>query len=212
MHQSLTVLVLLIIVLIQIRNGRLTNLSPQHFFYNQLRLTLKIPAILILENPIFISVNVSMSGWGILPYKRLMEMYQWVGSHFHNWVDQNGAFSIELLEWGRTFSDFWTGKIDFIFTVSKRTRMFVLQLKIKVFFLFFIQSKNWVISKKQKVSKLGSRKLHIFPKVTNMGSIIGHRIDYIGVGALGDQRHILNKKNNLSTSLPPGTHVYLVLY
>ena len=30
----------------------------------------------------------------------------WMGSHFHNWIDYNGvAFSIVLLEWGRTFSD-----------------------------------------------------------------------------------------------------------
>ena len=34
-------------------------------------------------------------------------MYHWMGSHFHDWIDYNGvAFSIELLEWGRTFSDF----------------------------------------------------------------------------------------------------------
>ena len=31
----------------------------------------------------------------------------WMGSHFHDWIDYHGvAFSIELLEWGRTFSDF----------------------------------------------------------------------------------------------------------
>ena len=31
-----------------------------------------------------------------------------MGSHFHDWTVYNGvAFSIELLEWGRTFSDFW---------------------------------------------------------------------------------------------------------
>ena len=43
-------------------------------------------------------------GGGVLPYKRLMGM----GSHFHDWIDYNGvAFSVELLEWGRTFSDFW---------------------------------------------------------------------------------------------------------
>ena len=43
----------------------------------------------------------------VLPYKRLMGMYRWMGSHFHDWIDYNGvAFSIELLEWGRTFSDF----------------------------------------------------------------------------------------------------------
>ena len=47
------------------------------------------------------------SGWGVLPYKGLMGMYRWMGSHFHDWIDYNGvAFSIELLEWGRTFSDF----------------------------------------------------------------------------------------------------------
>ena len=31
------------------------------------------------------------------------------------------------------------------------------------------------------------------PKVTEMGSIIGHRIDYNGVGALRGQRHIAIK-------------------
>ena len=45
---------------------------------------------------------------GVLPYKRLMGMCRWMASHFHDWIDCNGvAFSIELLEWGRTFSDFW---------------------------------------------------------------------------------------------------------
>ena len=39
----------------------------------------------------------------------------------YDWIDYNGvAFSKELLEWGRTFSDFW-GRELFIFTVSKRT-------------------------------------------------------------------------------------------
>ena len=52
-----------------------------------------------------------------------------VGSHFHNWIDYHGvAFSIEVLEWGRTFSDLWTfwGKKVLQIAVSKRTRMFVL--------------------------------------------------------------------------------------
>ena len=31
-------------------------------------------------------------------------MCRWMGSHFHDWIDYNGVeFSIELLEWGRTF-------------------------------------------------------------------------------------------------------------
>ena len=43
----------------------------------------------------------------VFPYKRLMGMCRWMGSHFHDWIDYNGVtFSIELLEWGRTFSDF----------------------------------------------------------------------------------------------------------
>ena len=34
-------------------------------------------------------------------------MCGWMESHFHDWIDYNGvAFSIELPEWGRTFSDF----------------------------------------------------------------------------------------------------------
>ena len=46
-------------------------------------------------------------GGGVLPYNRLMGMCRWMGSHFHNWIDYNGvAFSKELLEWGRTVSDF----------------------------------------------------------------------------------------------------------
>ena len=47
-------------------------------------------------------------GGGVLPYKRLIGMWRRMGSHFHDWIDYNGvAFSIELLEWGRTFSEFW---------------------------------------------------------------------------------------------------------
>ena len=53
----------------------------------------------------------NISGWeggGVLSYKRLLGMCRWMGSHFHDWSDYNGvAFSIELLEWGRKFSDFW---------------------------------------------------------------------------------------------------------
>ena len=34
-------------------------------------------------------------------------MCRWMGSHFHDWIDYNGvAFLIQLLERGRTFSDF----------------------------------------------------------------------------------------------------------
>ena len=51
----------------------------------------------------------------VLPYKRLMGMRRWMGSHFQDWIDYNGvAFSKELLEWGRTFSDFWVRKFVYL--------------------------------------------------------------------------------------------------
>ena len=46
-------------------------------------------------------------GGGLHPYKRLIRMCRWMGRHFHDWSDFYGvAFSVELLEWGRAFSDF----------------------------------------------------------------------------------------------------------
>ena len=46
-------------------------------------------------------------GGGVLPYKRLIGMCRLMGSHFYDWSDYNGvAFSIDLLAWGRKFSDF----------------------------------------------------------------------------------------------------------
>ena len=43
-------------------------------------------------------------GAGLLPYKRLMGMCRWMGSHFQDWIDYNDdAFSIDLLEWGHIF-------------------------------------------------------------------------------------------------------------
>ena len=72
------------------------------------------------------------------------------------------AFSpLEWLWWGRIFNRFTrTGSHDhifgffgvtqfFIFTVSKRTRMFVLQMKSRGK-VFFIQSKKWSIHKCSK--------------------------------------------------------------
>ena len=53
------------------------------------------------------SASCGKTPGGVLPYKSLMGMCRWMGSHFHDWSDYNGvAFSIELLEWGRKFSNF----------------------------------------------------------------------------------------------------------
>ena len=42
-----------------------------------------------------IGKNAPGGGGGLLPYKRLMGMCCWMGSHFQDWIDKNGvAFSI----------------------------------------------------------------------------------------------------------------------
>ena len=52
-------------------------------------------------------IKVECNPRGVLPSDRLMGMCRWIGSHFHGWIDYNGvAFSLELLEWDRTFSGF----------------------------------------------------------------------------------------------------------
>ena len=46
-------------------------------------------------------------GGGLLPYKSLMSMCRWMGSHFHNWSDYYGVtFLIDLLECGHKVSNF----------------------------------------------------------------------------------------------------------
>ena len=60
-------------------------------------------------------------------------MCRLMGSHFQAWIDYNGvALSIQLLEWDRTFL---SKTVLHISMVSKRTRMFVLKMKSKVFFI-----------------------------------------------------------------------------
>ena len=56
-------------------------------------------------------------GGGGLPYKRLTGMSRWMGSHFHDWIDYYGvAFSTELLEWGRIYTDFWSKTVLHIYS------------------------------------------------------------------------------------------------
>ena len=43
-------------------------------------------------------------------------MCRWMKSHFHDGIDYNGVtFSIELLDWVRTFLDFWGKKVVHIY-------------------------------------------------------------------------------------------------
>ena len=75
----------------------------------QKRLKIQIRNIVVQEIHSVYKVDVMKSaGGGVLPYKRLMGMCRKMGSHFNDWIDYNGAaFSIELLEWSRTASEFF---------------------------------------------------------------------------------------------------------
>ena len=72
----------------------------------------------MIDIPLYYKRGIQTGGGEVIPYKRLIGMCRWMGSHFHDWSDFYGVeFSIELLEWGRTFSDFGVRQF-FIFTVS----------------------------------------------------------------------------------------------
>ena len=54
-------------------------------------------------------------------------MYRLMGSHFHDWIDYNKVeFSIEFSYYNGVAPGFWGVTQYSIFTVSKRTRKFVL--------------------------------------------------------------------------------------
>ena len=109
--------------------------TEKYFYYHRVS---NDRSVLSQSLTIFCSVAGISHSREVLPYKRLMGMRRWMGSHCHVWIDYNRvAFSMESLEWRRTFSDFWSKKKFFTFTVSKRIRMFVLQVKSEVFFIHY---------------------------------------------------------------------------
>ena len=64
---------------------------------------------------------------GVLSYKRLMGMCRWMGSHFHDLIAYYGvALSIDQSYYGVVHFLILGVRQFFIFTVSKRSRMFVL--------------------------------------------------------------------------------------
>ena len=68
----------------------------------------KMADILVDRQIIQRTLNIIPGGGGVLPYKRLIGMCRWMEAHFHDRSNSNGvAFSIDLLEWGGKFSDFW---------------------------------------------------------------------------------------------------------
>ena len=127
-------------------------------------------------------------------------MCRWMGSHFYDWIDYNrGRIFNRVTRMGSHIFGFLGVRLFVIFTVSKRTTIFLLQTESKV--VSFNLKNGSIHENRQWKWRLGWRKLHICPKVTKMGSIIGHRIDYNGVGALRGQRHIPSKN---WPKYPPG--------
>ena len=86
----------------------------------------------IINRMALLTINLSSGPGGGgegTSFKRLKGRCRWMGSHFYDRIDHIGvAFSIELLKWVRTL--YIIGFLEvgqfFIFTVSKRNRMFVL--------------------------------------------------------------------------------------
>ena len=76
-------------------------------------------------------------------FQRPTGMCRWMGSHFHDRIDFNGVALSTVTIMGLRFCLIFGVRQFFILTVSKRTRMFVMQMESKV---FFIQSKKWVNS------------------------------------------------------------------
>ena len=98
------------------------------------------------------------------------------------------TFSIEILECDRIFLIFGVRQF-FIFTVSKHARMFVLQMKSKVFLIQF-----------KSCDRL---------EVTKVGYTIGHRIDYSR--GRGSERPVAYTQQKLTQVTPcpplPGTRL-----
>ena len=77
--------------------GRCSIFSTEEYFYYRRESNDR--------NVLSQSAGIGHSAGEVLPYERLMGMRRWMGAHFQLWIDY---FIGVLLEWGRTFSDFWT--------------------------------------------------------------------------------------------------------
>ena len=79
--------------------------TPRNY---EIHIVLKGHSVVSWDVKLLERFKISRGGGGVLPYKRLMGMCRWMGSHFHDWIDYNRVafFSIELLEWGCKFRIF----------------------------------------------------------------------------------------------------------
>ena len=117
-------------------------------------------------------MQLSQDGGGVLPNKRLLGMCCWMGSHFHNWTDYNGVtFLVELLEWGRKLSGFLglenSGKQGF-----KNRKICGWKMVPDV----VLTSNSWLAL--NFILEIIMILILFCPKVTKIGSIAGHRIDF----------------------------------
>ena len=61
-------------------------------------------------------------------------MCRWMVPHFLDWIDYHGVtVSIELLEWGRTFSNFLGKTVVHIYGLAKVPECLYCSVKSKVF-------------------------------------------------------------------------------
>ena len=97
-----------------------------------------------------------------------------------------GCFSLELLEWDHTFWDLGDQEIQVGRDFIKMGRVHVITVNQCVKFIL-----GWGLQN------------YASPKVTKMGSIFGHWIDYDGVGVLRGRRPTSSKKLTQVTPPPP---------
>ena len=95
--------------------------------------------------------------------KRLMGMCHWMGSLWHNWIDSN-AGCILSRNTGIASQFFWD-----------------------------LEGKKILVRKDLKMGRFAVKNSCIGQKLSKMGSIIGHKIDFNVVGVLRGQRHIPRK-------------------
>ena len=80
-------------------------ICPQHFTDNIERKYFRFALKRRLYNKMIYSKEIIVlgrpGGWGHFLIKRLMGMFRWMGSHFHDWIDYNGvAFSKRVTRMG----------------------------------------------------------------------------------------------------------------
>ena len=76
------------------------------------RWTAQLISVILFRWIVIYPVDSAIQPAGVPPYKRLIGMCRWMGSHFHDWIDYNGvAFSIEFTRMASHIFGFWGWEI-----------------------------------------------------------------------------------------------------